>query len=75
MTRFEMESKMRYAVKITATFNGKEMSAYAGLCGKSSFNIKKIEGWKKRESAEKYIAVAKQTDKYADKRTYEIITL
>ena len=66
-----------YAVKITVEFLGFELAQYVGKRGESKKSLDKVEGWKKRESAEKYIAKAVCFDEMFgyEGREYEIVTL
>ena len=66
---------MEYAVKIYFVFKNVVLVRYAGK-RTASCRLWRIEGWKRRETAEKYIQKAIAEDKSEGyKRVYEIITL
>ena len=67
---------MSYAVKITATLRGVSLSEYAGARGEKSYDLNKIDGWKRKISAEKFIDEHKRMFGFGDSDIeYEIISL
>lgn len=67
---FETEATMKYAVQIS--YPNFPFVMYAGIHGKKS-RLEKVEGWVKRESAEKFIQEHKRIFGN-DKIMYEIVT-
>lgn len=70
---------MKYAIKITEVFLGIPMVRYQGARGEMKKSLDKVEGWKKRETAEKYIENHESFDVFTGRifgeRNYEIIEI
>ena len=69
---------MKYAVKITTGFLGIPMTKFAGLRSGCKSRKDKVDGWKKKSSAEKYIEKHQMFDSmFGDMldKEYEIIVI
>lgn len=68
-----------YAVKITmmSRWTKKMMTAYAGRRGEIDYDLSRIEGWKKKSSAENYVsqAVLEREDNSYGIVCYDVIEL
>ena len=68
---------MKYAIKVTYNLLGFTFTDYIGRRGEHKKTLDKVEGWKKRSTAEQHVQHAVRFDEFSgfEGRTYEIITL